>query len=170
MPRLRLCLLGKKNFVEDGATTNDDNMRQTNEEPNEEKSRLVTHLRPAASSDGVMVLDVSGEIDLATLPAFKQALLNALDQSENGRVILNMTGVGYMDSSGFGTLLSANKGLRASGGTLSLVGCNPNITRMIFITRLNTLFSLYDTENDALAAVTPVVADAASEMPAPAAP
>lgn len=148
--------------MEDGATTNSSDIDDKDREP-----RLVTHLRRPAATRGdgednaVVVLDVSGEIDLATVPAFKQAILAALDQSENKRVILNMARVSYMDSSGFGTLLSANKGLRASGGALLLVGCNPMITRMMFITRLNTLFDLYDSEDDALAA-----APVADEMPA----
>ena len=159
--------------MEDATTTNDedDNTPRANEEPDDAQSRLVTHLRRAAKGGdggGMTVLDVSGEIDLATLPAFKQALLDALDSSESNRVILNMTGVGYMDSSGFGTLLSANKGLRVSGGVLTLVGCNPVITRMIYITRLNTLFPLHDTEDEALAAL--AVAEAADNAPASAAP
>jgi anti-anti-sigma factor len=177
IPRFGGLLEGRNFVAEDTMTSDSDTQTAVNGEagPNDENQepRLVTHLRRpgGARGDGenenVVILDVSGEVDLATLPTFKQAILAALDQSQNKRVILNMTGVGYMDSSGFGTLLSANKGLRASGRAISLVGCNPVITRMIFITRLNTLFDLYDSEDEAHAA-TEATAPTGDEVPAPA--
>ena len=63
-----------------------------------------------------------------------------------------MTDVTYMDSSGFGTLLSATKRLRPVSGGLHLFGCNDAIMRMLQITRLNTIFGVHATEDEALSA------------------
>ena len=66
-----------------------------------------------------------------------------------------MNDVTYMDSSGFGTLLSATKRLRPRGGSIHLVGCNDVIARMLHITRLNTIFGLHASEEEALRSLAP---------------
>ena len=113
-----------------------------------ENVRIETSLR---HRDGVPILDVVGEIDIYTTPQFKEAVSAAIDEGKSS-IVINMTQVTYMDSSGFGTLLSATKRLRPVDGALYLSGCNEAITRMLQITRLNTIFGIYDTEDEALAA------------------
>lgn len=114
----------------------------------DQEQRLETSLR---RHDDVSVVDVRGEIDLATVPQFKEAVSAAAEQSSH--VVINLADVTYMDSSGFGTLLSANRRLRPEGGSLYLVGCNEIIQRMLSITRLNTIFSVHESEDDALRAI-----------------
>jgi anti-sigma B factor antagonist len=114
-----------------------------------ETMRIETSLR---RRDEVPVLDVVGEIDIYTTPQFKEAVSAAIDENKPA-IIINMTQVTYMDSSGFGTLLSATKRLRPLDGALYLTGCNDSIQRMFQITRLNTIFGVYATEDEALAAV-----------------
>jgi anti-sigma B factor antagonist len=63
-----------------------------------------------------------------------------------------MEHVTYMDSSGFGTLLSATKRLRPEGGTVNLVHCNSAIDRMLRITRLNTVFGIFQSVDEAIEA------------------
>ena len=101
--------------------------------------------------DEIPVLDVIGEIDIYTTPQFKEAVSIAINENKPA-IIINMTDVTYMDSSGFGTLLSATKRLRPLDGALYLSGCNEAIQRMLQITRLNTIFGVYETEDAALAA------------------
>jgi anti-sigma B factor antagonist len=132
-----------------------------------ENVRIETSLR---HHDGVPVLDVTGEIDIYTTPQFKEAVSAAIDEGKSS-IVINMLHVTYMDSSGFGTLLSATKRLRPVEGALYLSGCNPAITRMLQITRLNTIFGIYATEEEAVAAankspLTEVQDDSAPE-PAP---
>ena len=100
---------------------------------------------------GIPVVDVSGEIDVYTVPKFKEHLASLIEQGNN-RLLINLEKVQYMDSSGFGALLGATKRLRPDGGALGLVGCNQVITRMLKITRLNTIFQMYETEPEALQA------------------
>lgn len=110
--------------------------------------RIETSLR---QRDGIPVLDVAGEIDIYTTPQFKEAVTAAINENKPA-IIINMTRLTYMDSSGFGTLLSATKRLRPVDGALYLTGCNESILRMLQITRLNTIFGVYPTEDDALVA------------------
>jgi len=70
----------------------------------------------------IPVLDVVGEIDIYTTPQFKEAVSAAIDQG-GPAVVINMKKVSYMDSSGFGTLLSATKKLRPMNGSLILTAC-----------------------------------------------
>ncbi len=113
-----------------------------------ENIRIETSLR---HRDSVPILDVSGEIDIYTTPQFKEAVSAAIDEGHPA-IIINMTKVTYMDSSGFGTLLSATKRLRPVSGGLHLYGCNDAILRMLQITRLNTIFGVHATEDEAVTA------------------
>ncbi len=114
-----------------------------------ETMRIETSLR---QREGVPILDVVGEIDIYTTPQFKEAVSAVIDGNESA-IVINMAHVTYMDSSGFGTLLSATKRLRPVDGALYLAACNDAIQRMLQITRLNTIFGVYETEDEALAAV-----------------
>jgi anti-sigma B factor antagonist len=111
--------------------------------------RLQTQVR----EDGPYpVLKVDGEIDVFTAPLFKQAVVN-LVAAGHRHLFLDLRGVSFMDSSGFGALLGATKRLRPEGGSLSLIGCNRTIQRMLHLTRLDTILSMYESEEEAMAAV-----------------
>ena len=111
--------------------------------------RLETSTQEVGESK---VLDVSGEIDVYTAPQFKEAV-NQLINAGQVDLVINMANVTYMDSSGFGTLLSATKRLRPEGGSVNLVACNSAIDRMLRITRLNTVFGTYQTIDEALSSI-----------------
>ncbi|MDO8589142.1 MAG: STAS domain-containing protein [Armatimonadota bacterium] len=114
-----------------------------------ESIRLDTNIR---EHNGLRILDVIGEIDVYTAPQFKESVNNVIASGQR-HLIINMERVTYMDSSGFGTLLSATKRLRPDGGTVNLVKCNSPITRMLRITKLDTIFGTYSSEEDALAEI-----------------
>lgn len=118
--------------------------------------RIETTLR---HRNEIPVLDVVGEIDIYTTPQFKEAVSAAINEHRPA-IVINMSQVTYMDSSGFGTLLSATKRLRPLNGALYLSGCNDAIQRMLQITRLNTIFGVYVSEDEALAAAHTDMSDA----------
>ena len=101
---------------------------------------------------GCPVLQVSGEIDIYTAPMFKQAVVGLVSDG-NADVVIDLSGVTFMDSSGFGTLLGATRRLRPAGGGLHLAGANTTIQRMLRLTRLDTIMQLYDTPEEAVRAV-----------------
>ena len=111
--------------------------------------RLETDLRDI---DGKKILDVKGEIDVYTAPQFKEAVNSILDAGQK-HLLINMAGVTYMDSSGFGALLSATKRLKPKGGTVNLVKCNSAIDRILRITRLNTIFATFENLDEAVQAI-----------------
>jgi anti-sigma B factor antagonist len=111
--------------------------------------RLETQIR---DKDGIPVIDVSGEIDIHTARALRDALTKTVDVGHQ-RILVNMSGVRYMDSTGFGTLLGATKRVRSGGGSINLVGCSPSIQKMLRVTRLNTIFGMFDAEDEAVAAL-----------------
>ncbi len=114
-----------------------------------ETIRLETGFREIS---GTQVLDVVGEIDVYTAPRFKEAVNQILGTGQK-HLVVNMAGITYMDSSGFGILLSATKRLRPEGGTVNLVKCNSAIERILKITRLDTIFNVYDNVDEAIRAL-----------------
>ena len=113
-----------------------------------DKIRLETGVRDI---EGTKVLDVAGEIDVYTAPQFKEAVNGILAEGQK-HLVINMANVSYMDSSGFGTLLSATKRLRPQGGTVNLVKCNRSIERILKITRLDTIFATHGDVDEAVRA------------------
>jgi len=114
-----------------------------------DEPRITTQLRREGKYP---VIEVSGEIDVYTAPVFKGAVYEPITQGYR-HIIVDMAHVSYMDSSGFGILLGACKRVMPNGGTVSLVGTNEMITRMLNITRLDTVFKLHDSIESAIEAI-----------------
>jgi anti-sigma B factor antagonist len=110
--------------------------------------RLTTRTR---ERDGLPILEVKGEIDVFTAPLFKQAVVNMVSEGRRD-LFIDMSGVEFMDSSGFGTLLGATKRLRPDGGSVHLFGCSPTIERMLHLIRLDTIVGVHAREDEAIAA------------------
>ena len=102
--------------------------------------------------DGYKVLDVAGEVDVYTAPTLKEALSGIISAGQS-HLIVDIGRVTYMDSSGFGTLLSAVKRVRPEGGTVNLVKCSSAIDRMLKLTRLNTIFNIHSSIEEAINAI-----------------
>ena len=100
----------------------------------------------------VPVLAVSGEIDIYTAPVFKQAVVNLVSEG-NQNLVVDLSKVTFMDSSGFGTLLGATKRLRPTGGGLYLAGANNTIQRMLSLTRLDTIMQTFPSVDAAVNAI-----------------
>ncbi len=113
-----------------------------------ETIRLETQLR---NVDGRQVLDVKGEVDVYTAPQFKEAVNKMVDSGEK-HLLIDMSGVRYMDSSGFGTLLSVMKRLKPNGGSINLINVSGPIDRILKITRLNQVFATYASVDEAIRA------------------
>ncbi|MDP9181443.1 MAG: anti-sigma factor antagonist [Actinomycetota bacterium] len=83
---------------------------------------------------GVVVIPV-GEVDLATVPAFRALVDEALSVG-TGTVTVNLAGVGFMDARGLSVLVAAARELRGSGRQLVIRGPSPQIRRLFEITDL----------------------------------
>jgi anti-sigma B factor antagonist len=96
------------------------------------------------------VVDVAGDIDLSHSVEFQQQLLGLLDQKPQ-RVVVNLTLVPYMDSSGVASLVKVLSRARKVGTQLHLFGLTPRVKSLFEITRLDSVFSIRATEAEALA-------------------
>ncbi len=103
------------------------------------------------SINGVVVVDVAGELDIYTSPKLKSAIQHAL--SEGGsRVVVNLLQASYLDSTALSVLTGAQKQARRAGGNVGLVYNQPQIEKIFTITRLQELFPVFRTEADAVRA------------------
>ena len=96
------------------------------------------------------VVDVAGEIDLNCSLDFQQALLRLMD-AHPSRIVINLAGVSYMDSSGVASLVKLLSRVRKSGLSLRLAAMNDRVRSVFEITRLDSVFDIRPSEEEALA-------------------
>ena len=99
----------------------------------------------------ITIFDLSGDIDLATSPQLRKALLRELRELRIPRVVLNLGAVRYMDSSGVASLVEALKASRDSGSRLILFGLNSAIREVLQLSKLLRIFEITDSEEQAVA-------------------
>ncbi len=100
--------------------------------------------------DGITVMDLAGRITLGEgSSTLRDALKDAL-AAGNKNILLNLGEVSYIDSSGIGELVSAFTTVTNQGGKLKLNGLNKRIKDLLQITKLYTVFDVYDEEATAL--------------------
>ena len=97
------------------------------------------------------ILDVTGNIDMSNSPEVRKALLQEIRAKRSTRVVLNLTSVEYIDSSGVASLIEGLKASRESGLRFVLFGLNESAREVLKISRLLKLFEIYDTEAQAIA-------------------
>ena len=99
---------------------------------------------------GVVVVGVDGQLIVGNRHELKQGVLEALASGEK-KVLVDFTNTGYIDSSGLGVLVSLAKKMREEGGELRLAGLNEDLQTLFELTKLDTLFTIKDAPDQALA-------------------
>jgi anti-sigma B factor antagonist len=101
--------------------------------------------------DSIIVVDVSGRITLGEGCTQLRELIR--DQLSKGHknILLNLADVTYIDSSGIGELVSAYTGVAKQGGSLKLLNLTKKVHDLLQITKLYTVFDIYDDEAKAIA-------------------
>src|SRR5215472_9615985 len=100
--------------------------------------------------DQTTILDVSGDIDLATSPELRKALLRELRELRIPRVILNLKAVRYIDSSGVASLVEGLKVSRDIGSRLILYGLSTSVREVLQLSRLLRIFEVCENEEQAI--------------------
>ncbi len=99
----------------------------------------------------VTILDLEGKVTIGEgSVALRNAIRRLLGEGKS-KILLNLGCVGYIDSSGIGELVSSFTAVNKEGGTLKLLNLTQKIQDLLAITKLLTVFDVYDTEADALA-------------------
>jgi anti-sigma B factor antagonist len=99
--------------------------------------------------DRTAVVVVRGEIHLATAPQFSEELNRVIAEGRT-RVVVDLTAVGFVDSTGLSVLLNALRRITRAEGSLVLVCTNPTVLRLFEVTRMDTTFVIVDTRERAL--------------------
>jgi anti-sigma B factor antagonist len=99
---------------------------------------------------GVTVVQVDGQLIVGNRHELKDLVQSALDAGDR-RLLIDFSGTGYIDSSGLGALVSISKRIREAGGELRLSGLNEDLGSLFELTKLDTLFTLTETPEQALA-------------------
>ena len=99
----------------------------------------------------VTVLDMEGKITIGEgSVALRSAIKRLLDEGKK-KVLLNLSGVSYIDSSGIGELVSSYTTIQVKGGgQLKLLNLTQKLQDLLTITKLLTVFDVYESEADAL--------------------
>ena len=98
----------------------------------------------------VTILDLTGEVRIGdSSVALRDSIRNLADQGKK-KVLLNLGGVKYIDSSGIGELIANYTTLKRGGGQLKLLNLTDRVQNLLVITKLLTVFDAYDNEAEAL--------------------
>ena len=101
--------------------------------------------------DKTTIFDISGDIDLATSPQLRKALLRELRELKMPRVVLNLGAVRYIDSSGVASLVEGLKASRDVGSRLILFGLNKTVREVLQLSKLVRIFEIYENEAQSVA-------------------
>ena len=104
-------------------------------------------------ADTFPVLRLSGELDLRNVPEVRKVIREYIDQG-NVHIIINLSSLEFIDSSGLGVLVGGLARVREKDGVIKLSCNNPRILRVFEMTRLTQLFDIYETEEEALETLT----------------
>ena len=102
------------------------------------------------TKDGFLLVTVEGQLVVGNRQEFKQLVLDEVERGAR-QIVVDFANTAYIDSSGLGALVSLGKRIRESGGELRLAALNDDLRTLFELTRLDTLFPLYASREDALA-------------------
>ena len=95
------------------------------------------------------MVTAAGELDVHTAPAL-QAELDPLSRTPGAGVVVDLSAVGFIDSTGLGVLVTALKHIRESAGTLDVVVASPRVLKVFVLTGLDVVIPLHETLEQAL--------------------
>ena len=101
------------------------------------------------NKSGLVVCHVTGEIDINTSPEIKKAL-DKLLAKKSPKIVINLSKVNYVDSSGLATLVEILKNMRSYGGRVRLTNLSSKVKSLFEITKLDKLFEIIAEEDEAV--------------------
>jgi anti-sigma B factor antagonist len=100
---------------------------------------------------GVVIVGVDGQLIVGNRHELKKQVLDAVEAGDT-KFVIDFTATGYIDSSGLGVLVSLAKKVREAGGDLRLAGLNDDLKTLFELTKLDTLFSIMNSTEEAVGA------------------
>lgn len=100
--------------------------------------------------DGCAVLAVSGEVDLATAPQLRNQLIDLVADGHR-RIVVDLSGTDFLDSTGLGALVAGLKRLRAHDGEMRVVCTTPRVRKVFELTHVDRVLPLFESVDEACA-------------------
>lgn len=101
--------------------------------------------------DGVTVIDMDGRISLGDGSGMLRDLIRDKITAGRKRIILNLAGINYIDSTGLGELVSGYRQVKSQGGELKLLNLKKKVSDLLQITKLYSVFDVHNDEAHAVA-------------------
>ena len=98
----------------------------------------------------VTILDMSGKVTIGEGSVALRSAIRGLLEKGRKKILLNLSGVGYIDSSGIGELVASFTAINKEGGQLKLLNLTQKLQDLLAITKLPTVFDVYEDEATAL--------------------
>jgi len=105
----------------------------------------------SSEQGNVKVIAISGEVDLSTSPRVRDALLECILGSQ--AVVVDLSQVAYIDSSGVASLVEAFQNAKSRGQTFTLANVGETPLRVLKLARLDQVFVIHGTVEEAIAAL-----------------
>lgn len=101
----------------------------------------------------VKIVKLTGQIRISTQNEFKDLLDDIAKKDSEKTLILSLDGVIYMNSAGLGIIIDTYKKFKENKGRMILCDLMPDISKLFEVTRINRFLEIYDSEKEALEAV-----------------
>ena len=99
-------------------------------------------------TDGVAVIHCSGRLNMTEAPRLKQ-MVDTVVADDAPRIVVDLTGTPFVDSSGLGALIGGLKSARQAGGDLRIAGAGEQVLAVLGLTNLDRILRPYATVEDA---------------------
>lgn len=102
------------------------------------------------ASDSVVILDLTGKLIAGEPTNLFRETIREQQAAQHQRVIANLAGVDFIDSTGLGALVLCFTSLQRAGGALKLLQVNKRNIELLVLTKLSTIFETFQDEQDAV--------------------
>jgi anti-sigma B factor antagonist len=108
-------------------------------------------MEEAPERDYLVISLMEARLDAVIAPSFREALVSRIDQGCHN-IVLDLSQVSFLDSSGLGALVFVLKHLVHKGGRLHICGVTPAVMSVLKLTRMDRLLKTFDSRQAAIAA------------------
>lgn len=112
---------------------------------------IVVSVTKAKNNRDITILKVSGYLDTTTATELENALEGLL-KNHQFKVIVDLSGITYISSAGWGIFIGEIKRIRSQGGDLKLAGMIPDVHEVFLLLEFQTILDAFPTTDDAVAA------------------
>jgi stage II sporulation protein AA (anti-sigma F factor antagonist) len=100
--------------------------------------------------NGVLIIAIKGQIRISTQSEFREFFNRLVEENSSSSVILNMAGIGSINSAGIGMIVDSFRKFRENGGRLVLCSLMTDIAKLFEVTKLDRFIDIYPSEEDAI--------------------